>query len=136
MAVAYDNTSSLVTGTGDRSQSHSGSISAAGALVLIVEETGTDEVVGVTYGGVAMGEVVGSPIHYTSPETGSIHGFFLNDPPKGTQDWAVDVSVGSDQYIAACFTVTSATGYSKIEDTSTMPGAAAQTTVGATLTIT
>ena len=136
MAVAYDNTSSLALGTGDRNTSHAGSASAAGALVLIVEEGGTDTILGVTYGGQTMTQVTGSPVLYTAPETGSIHGFFLNNPPKGTQTWAVDTDTGSDQYIAACFTVTSATGYSAVHDTSVMAGAASQTTVGATLTIT
>ncbi len=42
MAVAYDTQSTQTLTTGDQSWSHAGSASAAGALVLIVEEGGTD----------------------------------------------------------------------------------------------
>lgn len=137
MAVAYDQTSTLALTTGDQSWTHTPVGTPAGVLVLIVEEGGTDTILGVTYGGQTMTQVAGSPVLYTTPETGSIHGFFLNHPTDtDAATVAIDTDTGSDQYIAACFTVTSATGYTAVHDTSVMAGAAAQTTVGATLTIT
>jgi hypothetical protein len=137
MAVAYDNQSTLALGTGDRSWTHTPTGTPAGALVLIVEEGGTDTILGVTYGGQAMSEVALSPVLYAGAESGSVHGYFLNKPTDtNAATVAIDTDTGSDQYIAACFTVTSATGESEVHDTSAMAGAASQTTVGATLTIT
>jgi len=137
VAVAYDNQSSLAVGTGDRNWTHTPTGTPAGALVLIVEEGGSDYITGVTYGGEAMTEVPLSPVLYAGAESGSIHGFFLSAPADtNAATVAIDTAAGSDQYIAACFTVTSATGASEIHDTSALAGGTAKTTVGATLTIT
>jgi len=136
MAVAFDAESTLAVGTGDRSWTHTPVAEPAGVLVLIVEEGGTDTITGVTYGGETMTEVALSPVLYAGAESGSIHGFFLANPADiNAATVAIDTETGSDQYIAACFTVTSATGVSAVHDTSIQAGATGLTTVGATLTI-
>jgi len=136
MAVAFDAESTLAVGTGDRSWTHTPVAEPAGVLVLIVEEGGTDTITGVTYGGETMTEVALSPVLYAGAESGSIHGFFLANPADiDAATVAIDTATGSDQYIAACFTVTSATGVSAVHDTSIQAGATGLTTVGATLTI-
>jgi len=135
MAAAFDAESTQALTTGPQTWNHTPAGTPAGALVIIVEETGTDTVDGVTYGGTPMVEVPLSPILYTSPETGSIHAFFLSAPAAGVKAVAVSGASMAD-WIGACWTVTSATGLAEVHDTSAMAGATGQTTVGATLTIT
>jgi len=135
MAIAFDAQSTLVVGTGDRNQSHNPVGTPKGVLVIIVHEVGTDTVAGVTYDGTALNEVPLSPLLHTSPETGSVHAFFLGSgvPTADPATWAVDVTDTSD-YIAACFTVT-ATADTEVHDTTTF-ASGATTAPSATLTIT
>jgi hypothetical protein len=135
MAVAYDAESSIVVGTGDRNWSHNPVGTPRGVLVIIVHEVGTDTVVGVTYDGTALNEVALSPLLHTTPETGSVHAFFLGVgvPTADPATVAVDVSDTSD-WIAAAYTVT-AGGDTVVHDTTTFDSVAT-TTPSATLTIT
>lgn len=95
--------------TGDSTFSLNPSATTRGVLVLIVHEVGTDTVAGVTYDGVAMGQIAGSPLLHTAPETGSVHAFFLgsNVPTTDPATVAIDVTDTSD-YVAAGFTFTAA----------------------------
>ena len=135
MAIAFDAESVLVVGTGDRTQSHNPVGTPRGVLVIVVHEVGTDTVAGVTYDGTALVEVPLSPLLHTTPETGSVHAFFLgvSVPTADPATWAVDVTDTSD-YIAACFTVTAAMD-TEVHDTSTFDSGAT-TAPSATLTIT
>jgi len=135
MAIAFDAESVLVVGTGDRTQSHNPVGTPRGVLIIVVHEVGTDTVAGVTYDGTALVEVPLSPLLHTTPETGSIHAFFLGAsvPTADPATWAVDVTDTSD-YIAACFTVTAAQD-TEVHDTSTFDSGAT-TAPSATLTIT
>ena len=135
MAIAFDAQSTLVVGTGDRTQSHDPVGTPRGVLIIVVHEVGTDTVAGVTYDGTALVEVPLSPLLHTTPETGSVHAFFLGAsvPTADPATWAVDVTDASD-YIAACFTVTAAQD-TEVHDTSTFDSGAT-TAPSATLTIT
>ena len=135
MAIAFDAESVLVVGTGDRTQSHNPVGTPRGVLIIVVHEVGTDTVAGVTYDGTALVEVPLSPLLHTTPETGSVHAFFLGAsvPTADPATWAVDVTDTSD-YIAACFTVTAAMD-TEVHDTSTFDSGAT-TAPSATLTIT
>src|SRR3990167_9470243 len=91
-------------------------------------------VAGLTYGGTPLVEVPLSPLLHTTPETGSVHAFFLGVgvPTADPATVAIDVTDASD-YIAACFTVTAAKD-TKVHDTSTF-NSGATTVPSATLTI-
>src|SRR3990167_4293592 len=133
--LAFDAASSLVVGTGDRTFEHNPVGTPRGVLVIVVHEVGTDTVAGVTYGGAALVEVPLSPLLHTTPETGSVHAFFLGAsvPTADPATWAVDVTDTSD-YIAACFTVTAAMD-TEVHDPSTFDSGAT-TAPSAPLTIT
>lgn len=134
MAIAFDASSSIAVGTGDRSWTHTPVGTPRGALVFVVHEQGTDNVVGVTYGGTAMVEVALSPVLHTTPETGAVHAFFLGSSvPAGGVSVAVDVDDATD-WFAAAFTVTAAAN-TIIHDTSFLDsGAIADPSVSLTIT--
>jgi hypothetical protein len=134
MAIAFDAQSTLAVGTGDRNFSHNPVGTPRGVLVIVVHEVGTDTVAGVTYGGTALVEVPLSPLLHTTPETGSVHAFFLGTsvPSADPATVAIDVTDALD-YIAACFSVTAAAD-TVIHDTSTFDSGAT-TAPSATLTI-
>jgi len=134
MTVAFDAQSTLAVGTGDRNFSHNPVGTPRGVLVIVVHEVGTDTVAGVTYDGTALVEVPLSPLLHTTPETGSIHAFFLGSsvPTTDPATVAIDVTDASD-YIAACFSVTAAVD-TVVHDTSTFDSGAT-TAPSATLTI-
>lgn len=135
MAIAFDVATPLAVGTGDRNFSHNPVGTPRGVLVIVVHEVGTDTVAGVTYGGTSLVEVPLSPLLHTTPETGSIHAFFLGSgvPATDPATVAIDVTDALD-YIAACFTVTAGAD-TIIHDTSTFDSGAT-TAPSATLTIT
>lgn len=80
-----------------------------GVIVQIVQNVGTtDEVTGVTYGGVAMARVAaGTVFHTTGAEDGAVYTYFLGSSiPTGARTVLVSVDgTGSDK-TAACCTVT------------------------------
>jgi hypothetical protein len=76
-----------------------------GVIVFVYTNNGADEVTGVTYGGVAMTEVPGSPVLHTSGEVGAVHCYFLGSSvPTGAQTVEVTVS-GSANKNATAITV-------------------------------
>lgn len=118
MAIAFDTTSNVGVGTGDLSWTHTPVGTPRGVLVLISQNgNNTDEVTSVTYGGVAMTEVAGSPLqHFLGLEYGTLYGYFLGTGiPTGAQTVYVTVSGGLNKR-AVCFSVT-ADGDTEIEDT-------------------
>ena len=118
MTVALDVRSTLASGTGDRSWTHTPSGTPRGVLVIIADGVATDQVVGVTYGGDALTQVALSPIINTTGEGGSVHGFFRGASVlTGARLVAIDRG-DATSYIAACYTVTAADD-TEVLDTST-----------------
>lgn len=111
MAIAYDAFSRATEGTDDLSWTHTPAGTPAGVLVFVVAPEGTDHIVGVTYGGTTLNEIVGSPVLKSGGEAGCVHAFYLGSGvPSGAQTVAVD----TDSSLAAkrmglCFTVTAST---------------------------
>lgn len=114
MAVAFDAFSRPGTGTGvtgDQSWTHTPTGTPAGAYVWVLWgasiATTDDHVVGVTYGGVSMTEVTGSPIIKTTAETMQVHCFALESSvSSGAQTVAVDVDGETTAFSCGCITVT------------------------------
>ena len=104
MAIAFDAASSLQVFTGNTSWTHTPAGTPAGALVIILQRAsaGSDQVSGVTYGGISMSEVPPSPL-ITAPS--GAYAYFLSNPPSGGQTVAVTTS-GSTGKRAISFTVT------------------------------
>lgn len=106
-ALAYDAESVSTASTGTLSWTHTPVGTPAGVLVLIAQNSGaTDEVTGVTYGGVPMNEVPGSPVlHTTGSEDGALYGYFLSglEIPTGAQTVAVTGSGSTKK--AACYSL-------------------------------
>jgi len=98
-------------GTGDLTWTHSPAKAPAGVLVGVAGPEGADYVVGVTYGGVAMVEVTGSPLIKTAAEAGTVHLFFLGSGvPTGNQTIVVDTNNTAVTRQGMCITVTAASG--------------------------
>lgn len=110
MAVAFDAVSSSSVGTGGLSWTHTPTGDPAGILVLIASRS-TDQVSGVTYGGVALREVYRSPTTRTfgSGVSGTAYAYFLGAGiPTGGQTVEVTVT-GSANKCAVCYSVTADT---------------------------
>ncbi|HYI79995.1 MAG TPA: hypothetical protein VEW67_03970 [Thermoleophilaceae bacterium] len=118
MAIAHDASTDLGSGTGDLSATHTrgSAVGGTGAVVRVVQNTNaTDQVDGVTYGGVPMVEVLGSPfLHPTGSEDGAIYIYFLADPPAGAQTVLVDTNSTGSSRTARVDTVVSDVAGSKI----------------------
>jgi hypothetical protein len=120
VTIAFDNYTNFA-GTGNPvAGSHAGAGSGVrGALVLIQGLASTDEVTGVTYGGVPMAEVNGSPVLHATGELGSAHGFFLGaGVPQGTQTVSV-ARTGVSSLKVHVFTQTAAAD-TEVADTKTI----------------
>ena len=90
MAVAFDAFSNGTAGTGDISWTHTPVGTPRGVIVMVLGVSGTDGVSGVTYGGVAMTEVTGSPNLKTSLELAGVYVYFLGSSiPTGAQTVAM-----------------------------------------------
>jgi hypothetical protein len=114
MALAKDTFTTIGSGTGNISGTHTTAASPKGASVIIHQfANGTDQVTAVTYGGVAMSRV-GAALH-TTGETGAAYLYFLGSGiPSGNQ--TVSVTVGGAAIKAAhCLTWT-ASGNTEIVD--------------------
>jgi hypothetical protein len=101
MAIAKDalSTSNLASYT------HTPVGTPRGVLVMIPNESATDQVTGVTYGGVAMTEIALSPLLASGAEGGSCYGYFLGSSvPTGAQTVAATISVGSPHIITMTVT--------------------------------
>ena len=94
MAIAHDvtTTATAYTSTGTQTTSHAASASARAAVVLIAQAgTASDEVSGVTYGGVAMNELRVPP-DSESTEAGAVYIYWLDGIATGTQNVAMPSS--------------------------------------------
>lgn len=109
-AVAYDATSeSALTATDlDASWTHTPVGTPRGVALYCISIANDDAIGGVTYGGVAMTEVTGSPIVKTSTEIIQVHAYFLGSGiPTGAQTIVADgIGGGADDYICRAFSVT------------------------------
>lgn len=124
MAIAFDAISNAsIADTGDPvTFTHTPAGTPRGVFVFVTRNSNVaDDVVGVTYGGVAMTEVPLSPI--SDDQAGGsndsiVHGFFLGSGiPTGAQTVSIDMSASGVAHWAACVSVT-ADGDTAIEDTS------------------
>lgn len=115
MAVAFDAVSAATQGTGNLSWTHTPVGTPRGVKVHIRHDNNVDEVSGVTYGGVAMTEVAGSPNILATSEQGVVYGYFLGAGlPTGPQTVVVTVT-GSTAKDAMAITVT-AGGDTELQD--------------------
>jgi hypothetical protein len=120
VSIAFDAYTNFA-GTGNPvAGSHAGASSGVkSALVLIQGLSSTDEVTSITYGGVAMGEVNGSPVLHLTGELGSAHGFFLGSSvPQGTQTVSV-TRTGTSSLKVHVFTATGSAD-TVVSDTDTL----------------
>lgn len=109
MTVAATAFTVLGSGTGDISASHTPSGTPRFVQVYIAQDGGTDDVSGVTYGGVAMTENTGSPNLVAGGETGGAYSYFLGASiPTGTQTVTVTMLGGGLPKIAYCISGTAA----------------------------
>lgn len=117
MAVAFDAVSAATQGTGNLSWTHTPVGTPKGAKVYIRHlGVGVDEVTGVTYGGVAMTEVTGSPIIKVSGEYSNVYAYFLGAGlPAGAQTVVVSVDATATLKDAMAITVT-AGGDTELQD--------------------
>ncbi len=116
--IAYDAYSRLISNsTATFNWTHTPVGTPAGAYVFVVSNVdGTDEVTGVTYGGVAMTEHGSSPQGSTASNGGLVHFFYLNSGVlSGARTVEVTLSGGTRAHNAACWTVTK-TGAPIIQD--------------------
>lgn len=114
------------TATGDFSWTHTPVGEPAGVLVFISQIVGvTDQVIGVTYGGVAMTEVTGSPLIVDAgTEEGVVYAYFLGENvPKGPQTVSVDVNATGSTKDAVAMSIIADSTTTVIEDTSTLNAA-------------
>lgn len=129
MAVAFD-AESAANGTGDLSWTHTPVGTPKGVVVFVNQAAGstTDQVIGVTYGGVAMTEVALSPFTHTAGDEDAVmHAFFLGSSiPTGAQTVFVDVDATGTGKRAQAITVTAADDTS-VDDTSTADHASTTT---------
>lgn len=102
-AVTYDATSTLASGTGSRSWTHTPAGTARGVIVYVVQGGAQpDQTDGVTYGGQAL-TLVG--VFNDTTEAGSVSAWFLGSGlPSGAQSISVS-RTSTATYIAAAFTV-------------------------------
>lgn len=108
MAIAFDAESSSATGTGTLSWTHTPVGTPRGVLVFVEQTDGLgDEVTGVTYGGVAMTEIAGSPNLHTTGERGGVHAFLLGaSVPTGARTVVVSVDATGSKKVATALSVT------------------------------
>jgi hypothetical protein len=110
---AFDATSGSSSGTGTLSWTHTPVGTPRGILVFVSQITGsTDEVTSVTYGGVAMSEISGSPLLHVNPthgdEAGAVYAYFLGSGiPTGAQTVQVNVNGTASTKAAVAYSLTS-----------------------------
>jgi hypothetical protein len=117
MTIAFDAFSNATEGTGALSWAHTPANAPQGVIVFVVQNAGTDEVTGVTYGGAAMTEVTGSPLLKATGEAGAVYGYHLGGGiPTGAQTVVVSVNGTGTTKAAVAITVT-ACGDTVVQDT-------------------
>lgn len=94
MAVAYDNFGTSAAGTTTRTISGFTPVGTPrAAIVFIIQNNQTDEISTVTYGGVEMTEVTGSPNAKATGQVGTVYAYFLGASiPTGAQDVVANAS--------------------------------------------
>lgn len=110
MALAFDAFANSTAVTGDISWTHTPVGTPKAVIVFVVQnaQSGADQVSGVTYGGVAMTEIAGSPNAKTAVESGVVYGYFLGASiPTGAQTVTVTVT-GNASKRAGSVTLTAA----------------------------
>lgn len=117
MAVAFDAFTANANQTGDHNFTHTPVGTPKAVIVWVVEQTTTaDHIAGITYGGVSMTEVSGSPNILSTGETGAVYCYFLGSSiPTGAQSVSVDTTATSN-YITYCVTLTAATSATQVKD--------------------
>lgn len=135
MTVAYDAVSNATEGTSTLSWTHTPAGTPRGVIVFVVQNAGaTDEVTGITYGGVALTEATGSPLLKAAAEDGGVYCYHLGTSiPTGAQTVVVNVDATGTTKAAVAFTVTAAAD-TNVQDTTTISSDAA-TNPSATLSL-
>jgi hypothetical protein len=108
LTVAYDAFTASSTFTDDASFNHT-PVGTPKAVIVWITQTssGADRIAGVTYGGVAMTEVSGSPVLQTGGEFGAVYCYFLGSSiPTGTQSVSIDTTTTTNNFKACCITLT------------------------------
>lgn len=135
MTIAYDAVSSATEGTGTLTWTHTPAGTPAGVIVYVIQNTGTDLVTGVTYGGITMSEVTDSPNLKAAAEDGAVYGYFLGSSiPTGAQTVEVSVTGGAITKAAVAITVTAA-GDTAVQDTDVTINSDAEADPSATLSL-
>jgi len=122
VAIAFDAYATGAAGTGDLSFTLTPVGTPKGVVVYVAYENSiTNQISGVTYGGVSMAAVAGSPVIYDGGEDVQVAGFFLGSGvPTGAQTvsvtvtgaatkkaWAISATAGADTAVQATTTVSS-----------------------------
>lgn len=136
MAIAFDAASSGALTTGALSWTHTPVGTPRGILVFVVIFNDTNTVSAVTYGGVSMTEVTGSPnVHNVGgADDGTVTAWFLGSSvPTGPQTVAATVS-GTPNKCGAAFSVTAGSNTS-IVDTDASINSGSQANPSGTLSL-
>ncbi len=124
MSVAFDQISNHPTGdAATMSWTHTPVGTPKGILVTIVGDENVDDVASVTYGGVTMTEVTGSPLLHAG-EIAGVYAYFLGSSiPTGAQTVQVNYRAGGTSFLVPdCISVT-ATGDTALETQGTIDSA-------------
>ena len=111
MAIAYDAHSNSSQGTSTLSWTHTPSGTPKGVWVYVLQynDGETDQVTGVTYGGVSMTETADSPLLINRTEDYGVYSYFLGSSvPTGAQTVVVSVNGTGSTKVGGCITVTAA----------------------------
>jgi hypothetical protein len=132
MAVAYDAVGSQPTQTTSPTWTHTPVGTPRGILVFVLQyATGSDDVTGVTYGGVAMTELGTSPLLHSTGETFSVYAYFLGTSiPTGAQSVAVTGTASNKCGVSYSVTANTDT---KVENSSAFINSDSQANPSATL---
>lgn len=105
IVINFDAASKATAGTGSLSWTHTPTGTPRGVVVMCVSTDSADAFTGVTYGGVAMVQMAGSP-NVIAGEVGEVAGFFLGSGvPPGAQTVAVTkTGTGTGQAYATTVT--------------------------------
>lgn len=134
-AVAFDAFNAGTSGTGNLSYTHT-PVGTPKGIVVMVSQIGSkaDQVSSVTYGGVAMTEVAGSPNILATGEVDVVYTYFLGSSiPTGAQTVSVTVS-GAANKLANSYSLTALTD-TEIVDVDATINSAAQENPSVTLSL-
>ncbi len=134
--ISLDKINVSVTSTGNLSlPTFTRSSTPRGILVIVDQNaSSSDQVSGVTYGGVSMTEITGSPNQKSGGETSALYGYFLGSGiPTGTQSVTTTVSAASQKrmYVIAF----NAGGDTEVIDSDVTVNSASQANPSSTLSL-